>query len=108
MHYTPHILQKANASSPQEDEYGRVVAAGVTRWENVCRCRCDSTEAREMRTADGNTMISHYRVICDSFRPNVKPGDMVRCVLADGSVKAEARVISMKILNRLPYVEINL
>lgn len=134
MFYAPHILQKQVTPELIVDIYGRAIPPGNITvyktgiqmiflnkqlyidktedgdvyWEDVCVCRCDERDNREVKLSDGTVVVPNYRVICDGNNPDVKTGDYVRCCRANGSVRGQGKVIDTKKLNCLPYAEIYL
>lgn len=106
MYYAPHLLQKRLSTTPALDEYGReIVGDSAEEWLDVCRCRCDNNSDREVMTPDGKVVRPDFRVVFDANNVNVAPGDYVRCLNRNGSVKGDGRVLRMKTLNYLSYGE---
>lgn len=109
MYYKPHFLQKLMLEPDLKDEFGRPVQIdSAESWVDVCECRCDHSGDKEVRLDDGTLARPEYRVICNCKSPQVRVGDHVRCVNADGSVRGEGNVVKMKTLNYLDYAEVYL
>lgn len=107
MYYKPHILQKRLSPQRQNDEYGRPIVVGRSiEWVDVCKCRCDHNEDKEVKTDDGKVITPNYHIVLEGNIPDLKVGDYIRCLREDGSVRGEGAVIRLKTLNRLPYAEI--
>ncbi len=106
MHYAPHLLQRRLTTEQPLDEFGREVTnANTEEWVDICRCRCDNNSDREVMAADGKVVRPEFHVVFEADNVAVKPGDYVRCLKRDGSVRGQGRVLRMKTLNYLYYGE---
>lgn len=108
MRYAPHTLQALAGAVASEDGFGRPLAVGGGEWTDVCRCRCDSNWERELRLDNGQVVKPDWHVVCEGNDLSLKPGDTVRCVDRDGTVRASGRILRMRTNNYLPYGEIYL
>ena len=107
MYYAPHILQKRIVAQEISDEFGRPIPNKTDDiWVDVCRCRCDHNGDKEIKMPDGSVVTPDYHIVLEGNMPDVKTGDYVRCLSADGSVRGEGRAIKPRTLNYLPYAEI--
>lgn len=105
MYYAPHILYRRTRQAAPDDEFGRPVVTGsVEQWEEVCPCRCDHSDDREISLPDGRLYRPNFHVVYEGNGNSVDAGDYVRCVSRrDGAVKAEGEVKNAPKLNYLPY-----
>lgn len=106
MYYQPHILQRRSQPREDKDEFGRpVIISDEDEWEDICRCRCDHNTDVEMTSMDGKRFQPEFHVVCNGPELKVAPGDYVRCLRADGTVKGEGTVLRPHSLNYLHYAE---
>lgn len=110
MQYAPHILQKRITPTEQVDEFGRPIVsesadASGYEWQDVCRCRCDHNETKEIKLPDGTVIKPDYHIVMEGNDPDVEVGDYIRCLREDGSIRGEGKLIRPRTLNYLPYAE---
>lgn len=105
MYYAPHKLQKRVIEAQRNDDLGKPLPAGEYTWADICPCRCDNSDTREIHTDDGHVFYPKYHVVCDGKKPDIDNGDYVRCVRSDDSIKGEGIAVKVKKLNYLPYAD---
>lgn len=102
MYYEPHELQKRTTIEVR-NKYGELERKEDT-WVHLVGCRCDDNSTDHFQTDNGGVYVPKYKIVCD--RANVKPGDYVRVLRDDGSVKGEGRVFNAPTCNFLDYMTI--
>lgn len=104
MYYAPHTLEK-RVFMEERDAYGRIVSADEGHYERIAACRCDDNAVQEFSTENGHIYRPKYHVVAGGH-VDVAAGDDIRCLNADGSLRAEGIVYNVKHLNVLDYTDI--
>lgn len=99
-----HKLYQKVKGEPQRDEYGRLTDEGSEEWAEVCGCRCDDADDREISTPNGELFRPTYHIICEG-KVNVPCGADIRCMDGD-TIRGEGTVKKRKALNFLNFTEL--
>lgn len=102
MYYAPHILQK-RCTGKERNKYGELVSKSDC-WCSLAACRCDDNAFEHFETDNGKAYTPKYHIVC--IRVDVKPGDYIRAISDDGTVRGEGRVYNVNRNNLLNYMNI--
>lgn len=102
MYYAPHTLYKRTTTAVRND-YGEVTSK-TDLWEYMGECRCDDNSTEHFQTDNGGVYTPKYHIVCD--RTSIYPGDYVRAMNSDGTVRGEGRVFNSPKCNYLGYMSI--
>lgn len=108
MMYAPHTLYVKRRREMLPDALGRLVAApGAAggEWAPVGQCRCDDSGIREVVSVNGEVFRPSFRIVLDKGA-DVRAGDTVRAVGADGSTRGEGVVSNVTSTNYLGYMTV--
>lgn len=104
--YAPHTLYVKARRALLPDSLGRLVAApAAEEWVLVGPCRCDDSGLREVVSANGEVFRPSYRVVLDRGG-DVRAGDTLRVVNADGSTRGEGVARDVTFTNYLGYMTV--
>lgn len=104
MYYKPHTIQVKARTNPQMDDRGHPIFSAV-EWEDAGVGRCDEANVQEITDANGNVFRPSYHIVIEG-RTNIKCGDIIRCMNADGTERGGGEVKNVKNLNYLKYSEV--
>lgn len=106
MMYAPHTLYVKRRREMLPDALGRLVAApGAEEWVPAGPCRCDDSGLRDVVSANGEVFRPSFRIVLDKGA-DVRAGDAVRAVNADGSARGEGVVVNVTSTNCLGYMTV--
>ena len=104
MIYAPHTLYKKLVGQIKNDSYGKPFSP-TEKWVEIGRCRCDDNTTQELRSSNGQLYKSRYHVVYDKSH-EVAEGDEIKCINADGTIRAQGVVGMIKSTNYLGYSEL--
>lgn len=104
--YLPHRLQKQETQPTTRDADGNPVNAHPS-WVDLSPCRCDDNNTQRSIGVAGEAYIYQHKIVTPTIEA-LKEGAQVRVIDADGTVRAEGRVVRTVRLSYQPYTEMYL
>ena len=102
MQYAPHILF-VRKTEETRDSYNRVTSVSES-WKKVGLCRCDDNATPIVSTLNTKEYVPRYHIVT-SRTGMISPGDMVRVLTQDGTLRGEGKADNVRTLNYLDYTD---
>lgn len=112
MNFSPHILYVRKETEPTYDEFGNPIAPSAltdgcnfhNMWRKVGACRCDDNNTLDKISNAGELYVYKNHIVYEGGQ--VKAGQTVRAINAEGDIRGEGVVVKCSVCNWFGYSEI--